>query len=57
MGRYNYLNSVEGNKYMSEIGFTWLVSRRVQLDIEGDFDLQNLGKYYAVGCGVAWMIN
>ena len=54
---YNYLNSVEGNQYMSEIGFTWLVSRRVQLDIECDFDLQNLGKYYAVGCGVSWMIN
>lgn len=54
---YNYLNSENGNQYMSEIGFTWLVSRRVQLDIEGDFDLQNFGKYYAVGCGVSWMIN
>jgi hypothetical protein len=54
---YNYLNSVEGNQYMSEIGFTWLVSRRVQLDIEGDFDMQNFGKYYSVGCGVSWMIN
>ncbi len=54
---YNYLNSEEGNQYMSEIGFTWLVSRRVQLDIEGDFDLQNFGKYYAIGCGVSWMIN
>jgi len=54
---YNYLNSEKGNQYMSEIGFTWLVSRRVQLDIEGDFDLQNFGKYYAIGCGVSWMIN
>ena len=54
---YNYLNSEEGNQYMSQIGFTWLVSRHVQLDIEGDFDLQNFGKYYAIGCGVSWMIN
>ena len=53
---YNYLNSEE-NQYMSEIGLFWQVSRRVQLDIEGDFDLQNLGKYYSVGCGVSWIIN
>ncbi len=54
---YNYLNKEEGNQYMGELGLYWQVSRRVQLDIEGDFDLQNFGKYYAVGCGVSWMIN
>lgn len=53
---YNYLNPV-GNQYMSEVGLFWQVSRHVQLDIEGDFDLQNFGKYYSVGCGVSWMIN
>ncbi|MCR5659637.1 MAG: transporter [Bacteroidales bacterium] len=54
---YNYIHPEGENQYMTELGFTWLVSRRVQLDIEGDFDLQNFGKYYAVGCGVSWMIN
>ena len=54
---YNYLNSEEGNQYMLETGLCWQVSRRVQLDIEGDFDVQNFGKYYAVGCGVSWLIN
>ena len=54
---YNYLNSEEGNQYMLETGLYWQVSHRVQLDIEGDFDLQNLGKYYSVGCGMSWMIN
>ena len=54
---YNYLNSEEGNQYMLETGLFWQVSRRVQLDIESDFDVQNFGKYYAVGCGVSWMIN
>ena len=39
---------------MAEIGFTWLVSRRVQLDLETDLDLLNLGKYYS---GVSWLIN
>lgn len=53
---YNYLNS-EGSQHMTEIGFTWLVSRRVQLDLETDLDLLNLGKYYSVGCGVSWLIN
>lgn len=53
---YNYLNS-EGSQHMTEIGFTWLVSRRVQLDLETDLDILNLGKYYSVGCGVSWLIN
>lgn len=54
---YNYLHRKDENQYMTELGFTWLVSRRVQLDLEGNFDLMNLGKYYAVGCGVSWLIN
>lgn len=54
---YNYLVRDDENQYMAELGFTWLVSRRVQLDIEGDFDLMNLGRYYAAGLGVSWLIN
>ena len=54
---YNNIHPEGENEYMTEFGFTWLVSRRVQLDIEGDLDLKNLGKYYSVGCGVSWMIN
>lgn len=54
---YNNIHPKDENEYMTEFGFTWLVSRRVQLDIEGDLDLKNLGKYYSVGCGVSWMIN
>lgn len=54
---YNYIHPEDENQYMTELGLTWLVSRRVQLDIEGDFDLKNIGKYYAIGCGVSWLIN
>lgn len=54
---YNYIHPEDENQYKTEIGFTWLVSRRVQLDIEGDLDLMNLGKYYSVGCGISWLIN
>jgi hypothetical protein len=54
---YNYLHPEEGNQYMTQIGLTWMVSRRLQLDIECDLDFQNLGKYYTIGGGVAWMIN
>ena len=54
---YNYLNPEEENQYMGEFGLFWQVSRRVQLDMEADFDLKNLGNYYSVGCGISWMIN
>lgn len=52
---YNYLHP-DGNQYMTGFGFTWMPSRRVQLDVSCDLDFQNLGKYYSIGCGVAWMI-
>lgn len=52
---YNYLHP-DGNQYMTDFGFTWMPSRRVQLDVSCDFDLLNFGKYYSVGGGVAWMI-
>ena len=54
---YNYLHPDDGNQYMTEFGLTWLASRRVQLDLEADLDFKNFGKYYAVSCGVAWLIN
>lgn len=54
---YNSFHPEEGNQYMTEFGLTWMVSHRLQLDLECDLDFQHLGKYYAIGCGVAWMIN
>lgn len=54
---YNYLHPDEDNQYLTEFGFSWLVSRRVQLDIAGDLDFQHLKEHYAVSCGVAWLIN
>ncbi len=54
---YNYIHPEDGNQYMTEFGLMWMVSRRLQLDIECDLDFQNFGKYYAIGGGVAWMIN
>ena len=54
---YNYIRPEEGNQYLTQFGFTWLVSRRVQLDLAADLDFQNLGKFYAISGGVAWLIN
>ena len=54
---YNYIHPEEDNQYLTEFGFTWLVSRRVQLDVAADLDFQNIGKYYSVSGGVAWLIN
>lgn len=53
---YNYLHE-DGNQHRTELGVTWLPSRKVQLDLEVGFDFQHLKDYFAVGCGVAWMIN
>lgn len=53
---YNYLHS-EGNQHLTELGATWLVNRRLQLDLEVTLDLQNLKDYVGIGCGVSWMIN
>lgn len=54
---YNYLHPKSDNQYLTEFGFTWLVSRRVQLDIAADFDLQRVGKYCIFSFGMAWLIN
>ena len=54
---YNYLHPEEDNRYMTEFGLTWLVSRRVQLDVAADLDFKNLGKHFAISGGAAWLIN
>ena len=53
---FNYLHP-DGNQYMTEIGLTFNPIPRLQLDVEADFDLQNLKDYFRVGCGIAWRIN
>ena len=53
----NYLHREEQSQHLTEIGLTWLVSRRVQLDIEADLDFRNFGKYYGISAGVALLIN
>ena len=54
---YNRLHPDDGNQYLTEFGLTWLVSRRVQLDLAADLDFQNLGKHHIVSGGVSWLIN
>ena len=53
---FNYLHP-DGNQYLTEIGFTFNPIPRLQLDVEADFDVQNLKDYFRVGCGIAWRIN
>ena len=54
---YNYLHPEGEHQFMTEFGLTWMPIRRLQLDLECDLDFKHLGKYYAIGGGVAWMIN
>ncbi|MCR4847613.1 MAG: transporter [Bacteroidales bacterium] len=53
---FNYLHP-DGNQYMTEVGFTFSPMPRLQLDIEADFDVQQIKDYFRVGCGIAWRIN
>ena len=54
---YNYLHPEGEHQFMTEFGLTWMPIRCLQFDLECDLDFEHLGKYYAVGGGVAWMIN
>lgn len=54
---YNYIHPEQENQYLTGFGVSWMASHRLQLDLAGDLDFKNLGKYFSVGCGVAWMIN
>ena len=53
---FNYLHP-DGNQYLTEIGLTFTPMPRLQLDVEADFDVQNLQEYFRMGCGIAWRIN
>ena len=53
---YNYLHP-EGNQYLTEFGFYFMPSPRLQFDIAADFDFQSLKDYFAISCGMSWMIN
>ena len=54
---FNYLQPDEGNQFMTGLGLTWLASRRLQLYLSTDLDIQRLGKYYSINGGLAWLIN
>ena len=53
---FNYMHP-DGNQYLTEFGLTFSPMPRLQLDIEADFDVQNLKDYFRLGCGIAWRIN
>ena len=53
---YNYLHPEGEHQFMTEFGLTWMPIHRLQFDL-GDLDFEHFGKYYAIGGGVAWMIN
>lgn len=44
-------------EYSIDFGVTYMVHRKVQLDVAANLNLQQQAKYYAVSAGVAWQIN
>lgn len=53
---YNYFGSL-GNQYAVDLGFNWMVGRKVQLDLAANLDILNPAQCWSVSCGVAWQIN
>ena len=53
---FNYLHP-EGNQYLTEFGFYFMPSHRIQLDVAADFDFQHLKDYFSISGGISWMIN
>ena len=54
---YDYFNRDADPVWMTEFGVSCQVHPRVQLDLAGDLNLGNLGKYHAINFGVAWLLN
>lgn len=44
------------NLYFTELGATYMVSSRVQVDAYADIDLQHINKYINLGLGLSWLI-
>lgn len=54
---YDYFSRDQKAVWMTEFGVSCQVHPYVQLDLAADLNLGELGKYYAMSLGVAWMIN
>jgi hypothetical protein len=53
---YNYFGKA-GNQFCADLGFNYMVARKVQLDVAANLDLCNPANCWAVSFGVAWQIN
>lgn len=53
---YNYL-AKEGNAYCADFGLSYMVARKVQVDVAANLDLCNPSQCWSVSFGVAWQIN
>lgn len=54
---YNFFTRDDNNSYFTELGFSWIVSRKVQVDLAGDIRYNEFDKFFAISAGVAWLIN
>ena len=53
---YNYL-AKDNNQYCADFGFSYMLARKVQLDVAANLDLCDPAHCWAVSFGVAWQIN
>lgn len=53
---YNYL-SKSGLTYAVDFGFNHMITRKIQLDMAANIDVQNPAQYWAISFGFTWQIN
>lgn len=54
---YNYFHKDMKAQWNADLGVSYLVNKRVQLDASAAFNLNHIKDYYNVSLGVAWLIN
>lgn len=54
---YDYFAKGKKTLWNMDLGLNWMASRRVQLDVAGCFNLNNIKNSYGISFGVAWLLN
>lgn len=53
---YDWFSSTSKPENFVDLGFAYLVSHNIQLDLSGNMNLQDIRKYIIIGFGISWRI-
>jgi len=53
---YNWFSSASKPVNFVDLGFAYLVSHKIQLDLSGNMNLEDIKKYFMINFGISWRI-